>query len=257
MGIALSTCFDRTLSENQKEKRLFNRYEYLKCTFDHYLLSTSKNIVKLSHSHAGSYDYDGIKMLCKSGRKFKTIADLITLLSYVPKNCVGVNFRPLFQDYVIQFKRGMMKVQHARKVRCKNKYSTNYMLLWNDYYWQNHFFYSLDEENLIAIPFMTTCSILEIMNLEYNLFVDEDWQSQDFQSFLKDCESINIPIALLNKLLTWTIIHQDNILIRLRNHSEKLRKHETIDLSLEEQYKKQLEFVMCLKQLFVVDLEVN
>lgn len=253
MGMKLCTCFEPQLSETQLEETIFNRYEYLKCTFDHYVLRTSKNKVKLLHTYVeNQYDYNGIQMLCEKGAKLKTIGDLIQLLCYVPEQypCLCYPISNIFQDYEIKHKEGMMKVRHKHKWNHKNKYSTYNKLLWHDYAWQNHFFYKPDEKSFFEIPFMTTCAILEIMNLEYNSFSNKDWKRQDFESFLEDCNSIDIPIAFLNKLLTWTMIHQDNMLI---NYRQSLQDPSSSSF-LSDQYKKQLQFMTYMKRLFIVDM---
>lgn len=243
MGITLSSCcFERRLSDTQKEERLCNRYHYLKCTFDHYLLYTSKNKVKLIHGH-------GIKSLGEEGFTLKTIGELIQLLCYVPEQypCLCYPFSNIFQDYELECKQGVLKVRHQQKGSQKNKYSTYDMLSWHDYAWQNHFFYKPDEKSFFAIPFMTACAVLEIMNLEYKLFANKDCKRQDFQTFLEECNSIDIPMDLLNKLLTWTTVHHDHLMMKCLQHLSGGASSFSA-----EQCKKQLQLVNSLKEVLTV-----
>ena len=184
------------LTEEKRQKRLANRYKYLENTFTYYLLRTSVKAYKSKHAYCGYYDYQGIVNAERSGWKIQTMDELLKMLIFIPF-CREYHktFRHYMNSSEIRYKENSIKVRG-------NRYSTYDKLSWNDDCWQNGYLFR-NEERFFSIPFQTACALIDIMNLEYHLFTNEEWISTDFENILSSFSTVNIPKPLLNLLISW------------------------------------------------------
>ena len=230
------------LTEEQRQERLANRYEYLKQTFSYYLLHTSTNWNTCSHGYVinNHYDYKGILSACRNDVKmFTTIYDLFALLLYVPPHW---KYSDSLVDYLntseVRYKQNMIKVRN-------NKYSTHDLIAWNNHHW-NIFFRNPIQEQYFKIPFRTAFALLDILNLEYHLFTNDEWICRNFSTFMPEFRSMLIPKRLRNLFVSWISEYEKEWLL-CRQASKKWITQDVLHT--------RLMFAIALKKLFVVTEE--
>ncbi len=196
-----------------KETIINNKYNYLKNCLDE-LIYNSGNKQRFVTQFCGRmyyYDdeyYSGLKQMSENGG-IKSVYDIIKLLCYVPLNdgysgC-HLEMETVFKSFVIKFKKNKIEVSSAENNLRTMFYKTSHYIIWSEFKSNSEPGKYRHQEHYLKLEFKTICAIIDIVNIECNLFTNEQWISRDFINMINDFKIVKPHSKLLQKINEWII----------------------------------------------------
>lgn len=188
------------------------KYNYLKNVLNHFINNSGYNerfINNLCEITAYGDGESSLKRLSITG--VKSVYDIIELLCYVPLREYysesHLKMNHIFKSYTIKFKKNKIEVSYNNNANSSMFYKTSHDIKMNSY---PTYIIDLDTTNerraqnyYIDLEFKTICSIIDIINIECNLFTNDDWISRDFINIINDFKFVKPHTKLLEKINEW------------------------------------------------------
>lgn len=188
-----------------------NKYNYLKNVLNHYIYKSGYNERFINNfCDIPAYRESSLTRLTITGG-VKSLYDIIELLCYVPLrehySERRVKMNRIFNSYTIKFKKNKIEVSSNNNANSSRFYKTSHNIKMDSY---PTYIIDLDTTNerraqnyYIDLEFKTICSIIDIVNIECNLFTNDDWISRDFINIINDFKFVKPHTKLLEKINEW------------------------------------------------------
>lgn len=200
-----------------EETIINNKYNYLKNCLDEYIYNSGKeksfvNPFCGSENQYDKYENSSLKRLIETGG-IKSVYDIIELLCYLPfdEDYPRGYIEPtnVFMSYVIKFKKNSIG-SFAENTKTTMFYKTNHMIAWKTFkvVSNSYEYYHIEDyyqQHYIKQTFKTICAIIDIVNIECNLFTNEEWISKDFINMVNNFKFVKPHTKLLQKINEWII----------------------------------------------------
>jgi hypothetical protein len=185
-----------------KEKILNNKYTYLKNCLNEYI-DNSVNNQRFINQFCNNYENSSLKRLSEDDG-IKSVYDIIELLCYVPlkEHYSGshLEMEIIFKSFVIKFKKNMIKVSSAENELRTMFYRTSHMIKWNAFKSDSEPGKHHHQDHYIKLEFKTICAIIDIVNIECNLFTNKEWISRYFVNMINEFKIVKPHTKLLQKM---------------------------------------------------------
>jgi hypothetical protein len=195
---------------------LDNKYKYLKKCLYKYIDISGRNqrfINQFCGSMRRGDKYENSSLARLSDTGVKSVYDIIELLCYVPLHEMysgtHLEMQTIFRSYVIQFKKNKIQVHNKDLLIPISYYTTSFNIKWSECCFDKFDLradsddYDLYQKHYVKLEFNTICAIIDIVNIECNLFKNEEWISRDFTNIINEFKFVKPHNKLLKKMNEW------------------------------------------------------